>query len=55
MLAMREGHRRRGIPRRRWLDDVHDTTCLSLQGVKEAVRDQSKKRVMESPEVAWEH
>ena len=30
MLRMGEGHKKRGRPRRRWLDDAHDITGLSL-------------------------
>ena len=48
MLEM-GAQRKRGRPRRRWLDDVNDITGLSLQEANEAGRDQCKcrQRVME--------
>ena len=39
MMGMGEGKRNRGRPRRRWLDEVVQTTGMSLQQLKEAVRD----------------
>ena len=49
MLGMGKGQRKRGRPRRRWLDDVQDITGLSLQEAKEVVRDCCKwrQKVME--------
>ena len=43
MLGM-VGQRKRGRPRRRWLDDVQDITGLSLQVAKEVDRDRCKWR-----------
>jgi exonuclease III len=39
MTGMGEGKRERGRPRTRWLDEIKERTGLSLQELKEAVRD----------------
>jgi len=39
MFGMGNGTKGRGRPRRKWLDEVVETTGLRLQQLKEAVRD----------------
>ena len=48
MLGMGEGKRMRGRPKQRWMDEIVDVTGLTLQELKEAVRDRKgwRKRVM---------
>jgi len=35
MLACREGRRRRGRPRRRWMDDIHEVTGMKLAELRD--------------------
>ena len=39
MLAKIEGRRRRGRQRRRWLDDIIDSTHMGLSKLQEIVKD----------------
>jgi ribosomal protein L7/L12 len=44
MMGMGGGKRERGRPKIRWLDEIKELTGLSLQELKEAVRDREKWR-----------
>ena len=46
MLGMGAGQRKRGRPRRRWMDEVKDITGKSLQELKEMARDRDMWRIM---------
>jgi hypothetical protein len=46
MLGMGDGHRNRGRPRRRWLEDITELTGLRLQELKMAARDRRGWREM---------
>ena len=39
MTACGEGRKRRGRPRRRWLDEVHEKSSMSLEQLREATRE----------------
>jgi len=39
MFGMKNSRRSRGQPRRRWMDEVMETTGLQLQMLKKAARD----------------
>jgi len=41
MLGIGGGSRSRGLPRRRWLDEVVEVAGLSLEHLKEAARDRN--------------
>ena len=44
MLAHGEGKRKRGRPRRRWMEEIHKTTRMKLEKLKEATRDRERWR-----------
>jgi hypothetical protein len=46
MLEKVEGHRKRGEPRMRWLDNIKEATGLRLEDLKEAVQDTKKWRML---------
>jgi len=35
MLACREGRRRRGRPRRTWMDEIHEVTGMKLEELRD--------------------
>ena len=39
MLACGEGRRKRGRPRRRWMDEIHVESKMNLAELREATRD----------------
>jgi hypothetical protein len=46
MLGKVVGHRRQGRPRLRWIDGIKEATGLSLEVLKESVKDRKKLRRM---------
>ena len=44
MLACGEGKRRRGRPRKRWMEEIHETTNMNLSELREAARDRDAWR-----------
>src|SRR6218665_667308 len=48
MLACREGRRRRGRPKRRWMDEIHEVTGIKLAELRDATieRKQWRRLVM---------
>jgi hypothetical protein len=46
MLGKVEGHRREGRPRLCWIDSIKEATGLSLEVLKESVKDRKKWRRM---------
>src|ERR1700733_6328717 len=44
MLACGEGERRRGRPRKRWLEEIHEKTKMNLEELREATRDRDTWR-----------
>jgi CRISPR/Cas system-associated exonuclease Cas4 (RecB family) len=46
MLGKVEGHRRQGRPRLSWIDSIKEATGLSLEVLKESVKDRKKWRRM---------
>jgi hypothetical protein len=44
ILGKVEGHRRQGRPRLRWIDSIKEATGLSLEVLKESVKDRKKWR-----------
>ena len=47
MLAYREGRRKQGRPRKRWMDEVHETTGMNLEELKEATSERKQWRKMD--------
>ena len=41
MLSCGEGRRGRGRPRRRWMDEIHETMKMNLSEPREAMRDRN--------------
>src|ERR1700733_6545060 len=39
MLACGEGERRRGRPRKRWMEEIHEKMKMNLEELREATRD----------------
>src|SRR3984885_12370847 len=46
MLAHGEGKRKRGRPRRRWMEEIHKTTGMKLEKLREATRDREMWRAL---------
>ena len=44
MLACGEGKRRRGRPRKRWMEEIHETTKMNLSELRETARDRDAWR-----------
>ena len=44
LLACGEGRRSRGRPRRRWMEEIHETTKMNLSELREAARDRDTWR-----------
>jgi hypothetical protein len=44
MLACGEGRRRRGCPRRRWMEEIHEKTKMNLENLRNATEDRNKWR-----------
>ena len=44
MLACGEGRRKQGRPRKRWLDDVQETTGMNLEQLREATSERKQWR-----------
>src|SRR6218665_2295359 len=44
MLAHADGTRRRGRPRRKWMDEIHEVTGLKLAGLRDVTTERKKWR-----------
>src|SRR5678815_1938472 len=44
MLAYGEGRRKQGRPRKKWMDEIHDTTGMNLAELRDATADRRKWR-----------
>jgi len=44
MLACREGRRKRGRPRRRWMDEMHEVTEIKLVEQRDVTTDRKQWR-----------
>src|SRR6218665_410730 len=44
MLACGEGRRRRGRPRRRWLDEIHEVTGMKLAELRDVTTERKQRR-----------
>src|ERR1700733_12711757 len=44
MLACGEGERRRGRPRKRWMEEIYEKTKMNLEELREATRDRDAWR-----------
>ena len=44
MLACGEGRRRRGQPRRRWMDEIHEITGMKLAELRDATIERKQWR-----------
>jgi hypothetical protein len=44
MLACGEGRRRRGRPRRRWMEEIHEKTKMNLEELRNATEDRNTWR-----------
>jgi hypothetical protein len=44
MLACGEGRRGRGRPRKRWMEEIHETMMMNIPELREATRDRNTWR-----------
>ena len=44
MLACGEGKRKRGRPRRRWMEEIHERTKMKLEELRDATEDRNTWR-----------
>src|SRR5688572_535289 len=44
MLACGEGKKKRGRPRKKWMDDIHESTGMNLAELRDATSDRKKWR-----------
>jgi len=44
MLACGEGRRRRGRPRRRWMDEIHEVTGMKLEELRDVMTERKHWR-----------
>ena len=44
MLACGEGSRKQGRPRRKWMDEIHETTGMNLAELRDATTERRKWR-----------
>jgi len=44
MLACGEGRRRRGRPRRRWMDEIHEVTGMKLAELRDVTKERKQWR-----------
>src|SRR6218665_2838575 len=51
MLAHRDGRRRRGRPRRKWMDEIHQVTGMKLAELRDVTRERKIWRKMELDEL----
>ena len=46
MLAHGDGRRRRGRPRRKWMDEIHEITGMKLAELRDVTTDRKQRRRM---------
>ena len=44
MLAHGDGRRRRGRPRRKWMDEIHEVTEMKLAELRDAMTERKQRR-----------
>ena len=44
MLAHRDGRRRRGQPRRKWMDEIHEVTGMKLEELRDVTTERKQRR-----------
>jgi hypothetical protein len=44
MMACGEGRKRRGRPRKKWMDEIHEKSGMSFEALREATRERKHWR-----------